>query len=342
LARRIPEGDAMRAFVDEIVAAGKRAAGLTQQLLAFSRAQVLAREAIDLTETVINLARMLERVIGEEVTLSIHLAEDLGFVEADRGQIEQVVMNLVVNGRDAMPNGGTLTIETTNATLGDARAATLGVREGDFVKLSVTDTGTGMDEHVLAHLYDPFFTTKTSSRGTGLGLSTVYGIVKQAGGAIDVASELGKGSRFDIYLPRAQPLARRAGERRTAPALRGSETLLVVEDQEPLRRLVAHVLRDFGYTVLEARDAADAIAIARKRDVEVHLLLTDVVMPKMRGPELATEVRAERPQTKVLFMSGYMDDESLARGDGGQPPPLIAKPFSPEALARRIREVLDS
>jgi signal transduction histidine kinase len=342
LARRVPEGDPMRAFVDEIVTAGKRASGLTQQLLTFSRAQVLSREAIDLTQIVCDLVRMLERVIGEEVSLSTHLAENLGFVEADRGQIEQVVMNLVVNGRDAMPNGGTLTVETANVTIDETRAEALGVGAGAFVKLSVADTGTGMDEHVLAHLFDPFFTTKTSSRGTGLGLSTVYGIVKQAGGAIEVKSALGEGSRFDIFLPRVAPPTAGASERRMPPALRGVETLLVVEDQAPLRRLVGHVLRDFGYTVLEASDATEALEIARRGDVAIDLLLTDVVMPRMRGPELAAKMRAERPRTKVLFMSGYMDDASLAGTDGGRAPLLIAKPFSPEALARKVREVLDA
>jgi signal transduction histidine kinase len=351
LARRIPEGEPGRAFVDEIVAAGKRAAELTRQLLAFSRAQVVAREVLEPTPIVAELTRMLGRVIGEEVTVTTRLDEGAGLVEADRGQLEQVVMNLVVNGRDAMPAGGTLTIETARAELDAARATALGISPGHYVRLTVADTGTGMDEHVLAHLFDPFFTTKGDSGGTGLGLSTAYGIVRHAGGAIAVDSLPGRGSRFDVYLPRVEAPAvggRGAGEARPR---HGTETLLLAEDQERLLVVLARALREVGYTVLEAHSPADALRLAREHPGSIDLLLTDVIMPGMRGPDLAARVREVRPAIKVLFMSGYVDNARLdgieqRMGPGPHPTnpggaALIAKPFTPDALADKVRELLE-
>ena len=343
VARRMRPDDAAQAFIAEILAAGRHATGLTHQLLAFSKAQFIARESVDVTRVVRDVARMLERVIGEDVTLRLDLDADAGFTRADRGQLEQIVMNLVVNARDAMPPpGGRLAIETRAVTLGAARATAAGIPEGPYVNLSVIDTGSGMEEDVLAHIFDPFFTTKTGGRGTGLGLSTVYGIVKQAGGGIEVTSTPGKGSRFDVYLPRTEAPSSSLQEE-GGPARRGgNETILVVEDQEPLRRATAATLRDLGYTVLEARDGAEALRVLGDRGGEVALLLTDVIMPRMRGPELADAAQALRPGLRVLYMSGFVDDPSSLRQAGRVGPALVSKPFTTEALATKVREVLDA
>jgi CheY-like chemotaxis protein len=339
LARRIPPGDPMRPFVDEIAAAGHRAAELTRHLLAFSRAQVPATERLPLTGVVTGVTAMLRRVIGEEIALATDLGADTGFVEADRGRIEQVIMNLAVNARDAMPRGGTLTIVTDRVALDATRATVLGVTAGQYAHLVVSDTGTGMDEHVLAHLFDPFFTTKADGAGTGLGLSTVYGIVRQAGGAIEVTSAPGQGARFDVYFPRVEPPAARAPRDGAPEVPRGTETVLVAEDQVQLLTVVGATLRDLGYAVLEATDPLEALHAARDHRGPIDLLLADVVMPRMRGPELAARVRELRPEIRVVFMSGYVDDGGLGRE--GERVDLIAKPFAPEALARKIREVLD-
>jgi two-component system, cell cycle sensor histidine kinase and response regulator CckA len=339
LRRRIPEGDALRAFVEDIGAAGARAAALTQQLLAFSRAQPSSRAVVDVNAIVTDLGRMLDRLIGEDVALVTKLVDPIGAVQADRGQIEQVLMNLVVNARDAMPAGGTLTIETGDEALDEARAADLGVPAGPYVTLVVRDTGSGMDEATLAHIFDPFFTTKATGQGTGLGLSTVYGIVKQSGGAIAVTSTLGHGSRFTIHLPRVAPSVpppEPAGARAAAES--GSETLLVVEDQERLRDAISVVLEGFGYEVMAAKDAEDALRIAEQHPGPIHLLLTDVVMPRTSGPQLARRVRAKRPGIKVLFMSGYAAD--ALPDHGGATAPLLPKPFGPDDLARAIRAAL--
>jgi signal transduction histidine kinase/CheY-like chemotaxis protein len=342
LAKHIPEGERTRAYVDEIAAAGARAAELTRQLLAFSRAQALAPEVIEITPVVSNVVRMLRRVIGEEIALATSLRDDAGFVEADRGKLEQVVMNLVVNARDAMPDGGTLSIRTERTTLDDARAKILDTQPGEYVRLSVADTGTGMDADVRAHVFDPFFTTKADRGGTGLGLSTVYGIVRQSGGAVDVASTPGSGSRFDVYLPSVALPTRPAAGAPAPIAVRGTETVLLAEDQEPLRRLIAKALGEIGYAVLEGSDAPDALRIAREHPGTIDLLLADVVMPRLRGPELARRVREVRPSIRVLLMSGYVD--SLDTGSAGEDLAAehLAKPFTIDALARRVRDVLDA
>jgi signal transduction histidine kinase/ActR/RegA family two-component response regulator len=347
LARDLPADAPERGFVDDIAAAGARAAGLTQQLLAFSRAQPTVRARLDLNRIVGDLGRMLARVIGDDVVLSTKLAAGLGVIEADRGQLEQVLMNLVVNARDAMPRGGTLTIETKNADLDAAAAAEVGgIPAGPYVSLVVSDTGNGMDDETRSRIFDPFFTTKETGHGTGLGLATVYGIVKQSGGAIGVTSAVGQGTRFSIYFPRAAEGAAdppREAPRKAAPAddLDGhasGETILLCEDQARLRDVVAMVLRSFGYDVLVAKDAEEAARTAASHEGPIHLLLTDVVMPKTSGPLLAERIQKIRPETKVLFMSGYAADAmdgKIARGAA-----LLAKPFGPDELARAVRSAL--
>jgi signal transduction histidine kinase len=340
LERRLPSGEPARAFVDEILGASARAAQLTRQLLAFGRPVVRAQEPLQPGPIVGELTRMLGRVIGEEITLTTRLDQGAGFVEIDRGQLEQIVLNLVVNGRDAMPVGGTITIETVRATLDAARAAAVGVPPGDFVRLTVSDTGTGMDEHVLTHLFDPFFTTKAGDSGTGLGLATVYGIVRQRGGAIDVHSAPGAGSRFDVYLPRVEPPPPPAPEADAPAVARGAETVLLAEDQERLRAVVGDSLRDFGYTVLEAEGPVEALRLASEHPGPIDLLLSDVIMPGMRGPELAQQILGKRPGIKILLMSGYVDDAGLHAMSGLSDAAMIAKPFTHEELARKVREVL--
>jgi signal transduction histidine kinase/ActR/RegA family two-component response regulator len=359
LQQRLPEGDAARGFLDDIAAAGARAAALTQQLLAFSRAQPARTAVLDLNAIVTDLGRMLSRLIGDDVLLVTRLAPGLGAVVADRGQLEQVLMNLVVNARDAMPGGGTLTLSTADVEIDAARAAELGgVTAGPYVVLGVRDTGIGMDEETLAHIYDPFFTTKGplsmvprsgrssgggAVQGTGLGLATVYGIVQQAGGAIAVTSAMGQGTEFFIYLPRtdAAPSGRRS-EGEGAGATHGSETILVVEDQERLREAIAVVLQGFGYEVLAARDAIEAERFADVRQGPIDLLLTDVVMPRTSGPVLAERLRILRPGIRVLFMSGYaadvMRDHPGLQGGAA----LLAKPFRPDELGRAVRQALSS
>jgi PAS domain S-box-containing protein len=321
----------LRDAAAEVLKAAERAAGLASQLLAFSRRQVIQPKPVDLNALVANLQRMLSRVIGEDIELQTVLRPDLAPVRADPGQLEQVLMNLVVNARDAMPSGGKLTIETANATLDDR----------PFVLLVVSDTGVGMDAEVRSHLFEPFFTTKERGKGTGLGLSTVYGIVKQHGGDIWVSSESGRGTTFKIYLPQAAAVAA-ASAAHPEPALleRGSETVLLVEDEEAVRRLVRDILELQGYRVLEADSGMRALEIAHDYGPEIDLLLTDVVMPGMSGRDLAEALALLRPEIKVLFLSGYTDQVVLEHGvvDAAD---FLQKPFSPETLARKVRSVLD-
>jgi two-component system cell cycle sensor histidine kinase/response regulator CckA len=328
--------------LEEIRKAGERAAGLTRQLLAFSRKQMLEPRILDLNEVVRHIQEMLSRLIGEDIQVRIRLAPDLGSVRADSGQIEQVIMNLAVNARDAMPRGGQLSIETQNADLDDSYAQThVHVQPGPYVMLAVSDTGTGMDEETRQRIFEPFFTTKEKGRGTGLGLSTVYGIVKQSGGYIWVYSEPGKGTTFKIYLPRvpvpAEPLA--AAESASLPA-GGHETILVVEDEESVRSLTRKTLESRGYTVFEAADGGEAIAIAQARRID--LLLTDMVLPGMGGSEISARIHDIRPGVKVLYTSGYTDDLIIRRGLMEQGAAFLEKPFTPNLIARKVREVLDS
>ena len=341
---RLPSGDPSRADLEEVVRAGERAAALTRQLLAFGRKQVLRPRVIDLNAVVSEMEKMLRRVIGANVDIATALDPALGRVYADPGQIEQVIVNLAVNARDAMPQGGRLTIETRNVELDRAsRPPQECVSPGPYVMLSVRDTGSGMSEKVKAHLFEPFFTTKEIGKGTGLGLSTVYGIVKQSGGSITVHSEPGRGAAFNVYLPRIdQPVESPLPAVPSARDSRGTETILVVDDEEPVRRLVRAVLTRMGYAVLEAPDGQAASALARGRPEPIHLLLTDFMLPGMSGGDLAAILTGARPGLKVLYMSGYAEEAVLRQAALDAGTPFLPKPFALEDLARKVRDVLDA
>jgi two-component system cell cycle sensor histidine kinase/response regulator CckA len=329
----------------EVRQAGERAAALTRQLLAFSRKQTLVPEVLDLGDVVSGLSTMVVRLIGEDVKVSVVVSPGLGRVKADRGQLEQVVMNLAVNARDAMPKGGNLIFELQNVELDDAYAATHAeVKPGPYVLLAISDTGTGMDAETQKRVFEPFFTTKETGKGTGLGLSTVHGIVHQSGGAIDVYSEPGQGTTFKVYLPRfAGDAAVRRPVSGDHPALRaGSETVLVVEDEAAIRQLTKLILQKAGYTVLLAESPVAAERIAASHPGPIHLMLTDVVMPGMRGPELAERLIRLRPDLRVLYMSGYTDDAIAHHGFLDAGTEFLQKPFTPLRLTQKIREVLDA
>jgi two-component system cell cycle sensor histidine kinase/response regulator CckA len=344
LTNEVGKGSPLLESIGEIRKAGERAASLTRQLLAFSRRQVLEPKVLDLNALVENLENMLRRLIGEDVELVTVLDPGIGRVRADAGQLEQVIVNLAVNARDAMPKGGTLTIETKDVELDEAYAREhISVRPGRYVMLAVSDIGLGMSVETKSHMFEPFFTTKGKGKGTGLGLATVYGIVKQSGGYVWVYSELDLGTSFKIYLPRVEEAAEAEGARRLAEhATGGSETVLLVEDEQSVRTLVRRILESYGYTVIEASGAAQALEAARRWEGPIHLILTDVVMPEMGGSELAPRVAELRPDVRVIFMSGYTDDAILRQGliaEGGH---FLQKPFTPEVLARKVREVLNS
>jgi len=343
LLRDLPPGDAKRGDVEEIRKASERAASLTRQLLAYSRRQMLQPEVLDLNVVVAEMDKMLRRLIGEHIALEAGLTPDLGRVRADPNQIEQVIVNLAVNARDAMPDGGKLTIETANVDLDEAFAqAHLGSVPGSYAMLAVTDTGTGMDAAVRAHLFEPFFTTKEVGKGTGLGLATVYGIVKQSGGYISVYSEPGRGTSFKIYLPRiATPADEPAGPQKGGPAP-GSETVLVVEDEPAVLTLSRRALEAQGYVVLAASDPLAALRVVERHGGTIHLLLTDVVMPGLSGRELADRLTAQRPGIRVLYMSGYPGDAVVQHGTLPSGSAFLQKPFSPDGLARKVRDVLDA
>jgi len=334
-----------RADIEEVIRTTERASRLTRHLLALSRRQVMSPRVISLNELILDMDRLLRRVIPDNIELVTSPAEDLNRVRVDPGHIEQVLMNLVVNACDAMPDGGTLTIETTNVTLDEEYAGRhVEVVPGEYVMLAVTDTGIGMSEEVKAHLFEPFFTTKEAGRGTGLGLATVYGIVKQHGGSIWVYSELGVGTTFKIYLPQVEApdegLPRRDDEE--GRLVQGRETVLVVEDEPWVRGVERRILESQGYTVLEASNGDDALEVARKHPGQIHLLLTDVVMARMSGKELAAELEADHPGLKVLFISGYTENY-IVHGNILEPgAAFLAKPFTAAALARKVREVLDA
>jgi two-component system, cell cycle sensor histidine kinase and response regulator CckA len=341
--RRLAEEDPLRRNVEEVRKAGERAAALTRQLLAFSRKQVLQPVALDLNALVSDMEKMLRRLIGEDVELRTALAPGLGSIKADPGQVEQVIMNLAVNARDAMPRGGKLTIETAEVRLGEDAASRLAAAApGTYVLLSVADTGVGIDDETLEHIFEPFFTTKEQGKGTGLGLSTVYGIVKQSGGGVRVTSEVGRGSTFEVYFPRVGEGAQEY-RRGTEPEgeLRGTETILLAEDEEMVRRLTREVLEMYGYRVLVAAGGGAALLICERHEGPIHLLITDLVMPEMSGRELVARVASLRPEMKVLFMSGYTDASATGQGGFEEGSDFIQKPFTPAALARKVREVLD-
>jgi signal transduction histidine kinase len=345
LLRDLPPGDSKRSDVEEIRKASERAASLTRQLLAYSRRQMLQPEVLDLNVVVAEMDRLLRRLIGENIALATVLAPDLGRVRADPNQIEQVLVNLAVNARDAMADsgGGKLTIETANADLGDEfTQAHLGSKAGPYAMLAVTDTGTGMDATVRAHLFEPFFTTKEVGKGTGLGLATVYGIVKQSDGYISVYSEPGHGSSFKIYLPRLGSLPRTSPPALKSGVGRGTETVLVVEDEPSVLALSRRALEAQGYVVLAASDATTALRLVERHGGTIHLLLTDVVMPGMSGRDLADQLAARRPGTRVLYMSGYPGDAVVQHGELPVGSAFLQKPFSPDSLARKVRDVLDA
>jgi PAS domain S-box-containing protein len=334
--------DARREDLEEIRKAAAGAAGLTRQLLAFSRQQVLEVRVLDLNEIVGGAGKMLQRLIGEDIELVTVLAPDLGSVKADPGQIEQVTMNLAVNARDAMPDGGKLTIETSNVELGEAYTLEhRPVSPGPYVLLSVSDAGTGMDEATKTHLFEPFFTTKEKGRGTGLGLATVYGIVKQSGGFVWVYSESGHGTTFKIYLPRVNETPPDLPFGGSPKAVHGSETILLAEDSAGVRAVAREVLKRNGYAVIQASDGQAALELAATHSGPIHLLVTDVIMPEMSGRQLADRLRDGRPELKVLFVSGYTDDAIIRHGILEPGIAFLQKPFTPEALARKVRAVLD-
>ena len=339
----LEENDRLRGDLEGIRRASDRAASLTRQLLAFSRRQVLQPKVLDLNRVIADTEKMLRRLIGEDVELSTILGPDIRRVKVDPGQMEQVIMNLAVNARDAMPQGGNLTIETANVDLDEVYAQKRRVvRAGRYVMLAVSDTGVGMDMETQSQIFDPFFTTKGLGQGTGLGLSTVYGIIKQSGGYIWVYSEPGQGTTFKVYLPRVEADADSV-QKEHAPKemLHGSETVLVVEDDEAVLKLAGRILRRHGYSVLEAQNAEEALSISSQHEGLIHLIVTDVVMPGMSGRELAGRLRSIEPETKVLFMSGYTDHAIVHQGVLDKDVTFFQKPFTSDTLVRKVREVLD-
>ena len=340
---RLPPADSSRGLIQEIYKAGERAALLTRQLLAFSRKQVLEPKVLNLNAIVSETEKMLKRLIGEDLSLTTVLAPNLGAVKVDPGQVEQVIMNLVINARDAMPQGGKLTIETANVDLDECYAQShFEVKSGRYVMLTVSDTGIGMDKTTQARIFEPFFTTKEPGKGTGLGLATVFGIVKQSGGSIGVYSEPGHGTAFKIYLP---VVKERISSGKSLPgvkvALHGTETVLLVEDEPAVRSLGRMALQTYGYTVLEASHGDEAIRVCEQHKGSIHLLVTDVVMPGISGRILAETLRPRQPTMKVLFVSGYTDDAIVRHGVLQAETAFLQKPFTPVALANKVRAVLD-
>jgi PAS domain S-box-containing protein len=346
LLANLEPGEPMRDDLEEIHRAAERATEFTRQLLMFSRQQVLAPKVLDLNELLTSVEKMLQRIVGADVDLVSLPTPALGRVRADPSSIEQVIMNLVVNARDAMPTGGTLTMETKNVIVDDDYAqAHLGVKPGPHVMLAVSDTGTGIDKATLARIFEPFFTTKERGKGTGLGLSTVFGVVQQSGGSVCVESELGKGTTFKVYLPRVDAAVESLGATlppSTPSTLRGSETILLVEDDDQVRVVVRGILRQNGYHVIDARNAGEALLRSEKHHGRIHLLLSDVVMPEVSGPELAKRLASARPDMKVLCMSGYTDDSIVRHGVLEARIAYLQKPVTPEALTMKVREVLDA
>jgi PAS domain S-box-containing protein len=343
LVTHLPDDDPMKGLIREIQKAGERAGHLTRQLLAFSRKAVVEPRVLDLNAMVTDIEKMLRRMIGEDVALTTALAPEPGHVKADAGQIEQVIVNLAVNARDAMPQGGKLSIETRNVELGDDYAMLHPeVKPGRYVMLTVSDTGFGMSEETKARIFEPFFTTKGLGKGTGLGLATVYGIVTQCGGHFDVYSDLGRGTSFKIYLPSvddAPSTGKSAHGIKVAP--HGTETVLLVEDEDAVRKITKLTLQSLGYTVLEASNGEEAFRVCERHSKPIQLLITDVVMPQMGGRQVAERLSVGRPGIKVLFLSGYTDDAVVRHGILKAEVAFLQKPFTALSLARKVREALD-
>jgi PAS domain S-box-containing protein len=341
--KRCVEQPELRGNIQRIEDAAERAVTLVRQLLAFSRKQVLKPKVLDLNSIVLNMDKLVRRLMSETIEMKTQIGKNLGAVKADPGQIEQVILNLIVNARDAMPNGGKLLVETGNveldSTFGHDQAS---VKPGPYVMLSVTDTGIGMSAETLAHIFEPFYTTKESSRGTGLGLSTVYGIVKQSGGHVSVYSEPGKGTTFKVYLPRVDdPVqAPTTVEAPGSTSAEGAETILLVEDEPAVRELARMVLAERGFSVIEAQSPEDAVRLAGKHGAEIHLLLTDVVMPGISGRDLAKQLTARHPNLRVLYMSGYTYNMIAENGTLEEGLSFLQKPFTPQGLTQKVREVL--
>jgi len=338
----LPAGNPAREDLDEVLAATRRAAALTKQLLAFSRSEPVQPVDLQLGDVVFGIEKMLRRIIGEDVELFIEVSPTPGLVRADPGQLDQVILNLVVNARDAMPEGGQLTIATQNVTL-DAEYVDVhpSISPGEYVMLAVTDTGTGMDAETQRRIFEPFFTTKEVGKGTGLGLATVYGIVQQSGGQIRVYSEVGRGTAFKLYFPRLAEAERTAslGSAAAAERVQGG-TILVVEDDAAVRQVAVRVLRGEGYTVLEAHRPTEARAVCAQYGAAIHLMLTDVIMPECTGPQLAQELTARYPGLRVIYMSGYPGGAAIRAGALDNTAVYIEKPFSPKNLIERVRAVL--
>ena len=337
--------DPRREEAEEIQKAAERATSLTRQLLAFGRRQILQPQVLDLNKVVTNMNKMLQRVIGEDIQLLTVLEPKLRPVKVDPGQIEQVIMNLAVNARDAMPRGGRLTIETANVFLDEDYAQRhVSVKPGSYVMLAVSDNGCGMDQETQSHLFEPFFTTKEKGKGTGLGLSTVYGIVKQSGGNIWAYSELGRGTTFKIYLPMVTQAVKEkyARPERRRISARGAETILLVEDEKAVRMMIGKTLQSKGYAVLEAQHGQEALSICEDYSGPIHLMVTDVVMPLMSGKELAEQLAPQRPEMKVLYMSGYPDNSIVQHGVLEPGTEFLQKPFTLNTLEAKVREILDA
>jgi two-component system cell cycle sensor histidine kinase/response regulator CckA len=342
LLNRVGEKDPLRGELDEIRKAANRGARLTAQLLGFTRGQAVSPRPLDLNAVVSDLQRMLALVVGEHVDLETSLSPSLQRIVADPGQMEQVIMNLILNARDAVPAGGRIRIETANDDFDEAAAREHGILPGSYVTLSISDSGHGIDATTMAHIFEPFFTTKEHGKGTGLGLSTVHRIVKETGGNIWVSSQPGAGATFTICLPRA-PQSADHGEAPTMPRAvdGGAETLLLVEDEEGVRKLLTHVLHKRGYRVLEAANGDEALRVYERRRADIQLVLTDMVMPHMSGRELGEKLRALSPNLKIIYMSGYTDDVLVRTGALGPGMSFLQKPLRPETLAARVRETLD-
>ena len=337
---QIAPGDALLLRVQGIHDAAERAASLTRQLLAFSRKQVLVPQVLNLNVVLARAEKMLRRVIGEDIDMRVVPAQDLGRIKADPGQIEQVIMNLVVNSRDAMPGGGSLTLETANVELDESYAAQHSdVKPGRYTKLTITDTGVGMDAHTVSRIFEPFFTTKEA--GTGLGLATVHGIVRQSGGSIEVYSEPSHGTTFKVYLPRVDEPAAATGNVKSSRSLKGAEVVLLAEDDEAVRTVTSEVLRSAGYTVLESRNGSEALSVSAHHEGPLHLLITDMVMPRSSGTELAKAMSNLRPGIKVLFVSGYSEEAIVHQGDLLPTARFLQKPFVPDRLLEMVRELLE-